>query len=142
MREAKGWRGARDRRGRGVRGPLAWPPVPAMVTRAEAFDDLVLDTAGRFRGVLGRRWAQVEFAVEDVPGDGPLPWETSAPLCRSFPAEGSLPTRVVLYRRPIEALATRGEETAALVHEVLLDQVAELLGVDPDEIDPPPDGRR
>lgn len=112
-----------------------------MISRADAFDDLVLDTAGRFRSVLGRRWEQVEFAVEDVPGDGPLPWETSAPLARIFPAEGSLPTRVVIYRRPIEALATRGEETAALVHEVLLDQVAEMLGVDPDEIDPP-DPRR
>lgn len=127
----------RDRRGRGLRGPLAWPAVPVMATRAEAFDDLVLDTAGRFRGALGRRWDEVEFAVEDVPGDGPLPWETSAPLARLFPAEAHLPTRVVIYRRPIEALTARGEETAALVHEVVLDQVAQILGVDPDDLDPP-----
>nr|WP_246313450.1 metallopeptidase family protein [Janibacter alkaliphilus] len=116
---------------------MAWPTVPAMVSRAEAFDALVLDTAGRFRDVLGRRWSQVEFAVQDVPAEGPLPWETSAPLARLFPAERGLPARVVLYRRPIEALTVRGDETAALVHEVVLDQVAQLLGVDPGEIDPP-----
>ena len=32
-----------DRRGRGFRGPLAWPPVPAMRSRSAQFDELVLD---------------------------------------------------------------------------------------------------
>lgn len=120
-----------------MRGPLAWPPVPVMATRAEAFDDLVLDTAGRFRSVLGRRWEEVEFAVEDIPSEGLLPWEDTPPLARLFPAEGGVPARVVVYRRPVEALAGHGDDTALLVHEVLLDQVAELLGVDPDDVDPP-----
>lgn len=119
-----------------MRGPLAWPPVPGMATRAEAFDELVLDTAGRFRGVLGRRWEEVEFAIEDIPAEGPLPWEGAPPLARLFPAEGPLPARVIVYRRPVEALAGRGDDTALLVHEILLDQVAELLGVEPDDLDP------
>jgi hypothetical protein len=33
----------RDRRGRGIRGPLLPPTLPAHRTRAERFDDQVLD---------------------------------------------------------------------------------------------------
>ena len=30
---------------------MAWPPVPAMATRAEQFDELVLDAAARIEPV-------------------------------------------------------------------------------------------
>src|SRR4029079_18702896 len=77
----------RDRRGRGVRGPLAWPAVPAMVTRRQQFDDLVLDSAARLEPRLGPRFEQVEFAVEDVPTTDPAPWERDGvPLGRVFPS--------------------------------------------------------
>ena len=33
---------------------MAWPPVPAMATRAEQFDELVLDAAARIEQRLGR----------------------------------------------------------------------------------------
>lgn len=108
-----------------------------MATRAEAFDDLVVDTAQRFRGVLGRRWSAVEFAVEDVPPSDPAGWEDAVPLARLWPAQGPLPARIVVYRRPIETISRGSEPThAELVHEVMVEQVALLLGVDPDEIDP------
>lgn len=106
-----------------------------MATRAEAFDDLVIDTAQRFRQILGRRWATVEFAVEDVPPSDSAGWEEGVPLARLWPAEVLLPARIVVYRRPIETLA-RGAEHADIVHEVMVEQVALLLGVDPDEVDP------
>ncbi|WP_245634492.1 metallopeptidase family protein [Janibacter limosus] len=125
----------RDRRGRGLRGPLAEPSVPAMVTRSQAFDDLVADTAQRFRNVLGRRWSAVEFAVEDVPPSDPAGWEEAVPLARLWPAQGNLPARIVIYRRPVET-AARGGEHVDLVHEVMVEQVALLLGVDPGEVDP------
>ncbi|MFJ6133947.1 metallopeptidase family protein [Janibacter terrae] len=125
----------RDRRGRGLRGPLAQPAVPAMATRAEAFDDLVVDTAQRFRRVLGRRWDDVEFAVEDIPPSDPARWEEGVPLARLWPAEGRLPARIVVYRRPVETIA-RGSDPVDVVHEVMVEQVALLLGVDPDEVDP------
>lgn len=118
-----------------MRGPLAHPVVPAMVTRAEAFDDLVLDIAHRYRPVLGRRWAQVEFAVEEVPPTGPAVWEDGIPLARLWPAEGRLPARIVVYRRPI-LTAARGLDHAVVVHDVIVEQIALLLGVDPHEIDP------
>jgi predicted Zn-dependent protease with MMP-like domain len=39
--------------------------------------------------------------------------------------------RIVLFRRPLEARARDGGDLADLVHHVLVDQVANYLGVDP-----------
>ena len=52
---------------------------------------------------------------------------------------GGRPTapRVVVYRRPLEARAADQSDLADLVHDVVVDQVARLLGLDPDEVDPP-----
>ncbi|MDX6219029.1 MAG: hypothetical protein QOJ48_710, partial [Frankiales bacterium] len=44
---------------------------------------------------------------------------------------------VVVYRRPLEARASGRRDLSDLVHEVVVDQVAQLLGLDPDVIDPP-----
>jgi predicted Zn-dependent protease with MMP-like domain len=126
----------RDRRGRGLRGPLLPAEAPAARSRAERFDDVVLDAVER----LERRWrtelAPVEFAVEDVPPADPSPWEHGeVPLGRFFPAERGLPPRVVVYRRPVE---TRTDEAdlPVLVLEVVVEQVAHALGIDPEKVDP------
>lgn len=155
----------RDRHGRGLRGPLLPSTVtlgdrvlrvPASQTRGERFDDLVLDAVED----LEQRWARelegVEFAVEDVPavpleGDLPLDDDVVAdetaggavPLGRLLPAAVDArgrrtAPRVVVYRRPLEARATDAEDLADLVHDVVVDQVARLLHLDPDEVDPPP----
>jgi predicted Zn-dependent protease with MMP-like domain len=129
-------------------------PVPLSQTRGERFDDLVLDAVEH----LEERWATqlegVEFAVEDVPslplGDGTtydddvIADETaggSVPLGRLLgPAVDDLgrpsPARIVVYRRPLEARAVDRIDLADLVHDVVVDQVARLLGLDPDEVDP------
>lgn len=123
----------RDRRGRGLRGPTAWPPVPAMTSRREQFDALVVEVAERARPWLGSRHADVEFAVEDVPSESPLAWEPQiAVLGRIIGAHGD--RRIVLYRRPIEARGGSHAELAFLVREVVAEQVALVLGVPPDEI--------
>ena len=125
----------RDRHGRGVRGPLAPAGSPLALSRAERFDELVVDIVDR----LNRRWshqlAAVEFAVEDVPSmdDWNRDW---VPLARTYAAAGGLPTRVVVYRRPVETRATARRQLRNLVGDVVAEQVAELLGVEPDEIDP------
>ena len=110
------------------------------------FDDYVREAVER----LERRWpqlAEVEFAVQDVPG--PLPGEPEpdltdarsddVPLGRMVAAGPGRPGRIVVFRRPVETRAKGRDERAALVHEVVVEQVAELLGIDPDEIDPGPD---
>ncbi|VTR76183.1 metallopeptidase family protein [Cellulomonas hominis] len=127
----------RDRRGRGIRGPLLPATLPAHRTRAERFDDLVLDSVERLESRWGTYLDGVEFAVEDVPPSNPAPWEGGGvPLGRYFPAQPGLPPRIVVYRRPVESRAGDADELADLVHEVVVEQVAHLLGRSPDEVDP------
>jgi predicted Zn-dependent protease with MMP-like domain len=69
----------------------------------------------------------------------------AVPLGRLLPAAvddrgESTPPRVVVYRRPLEARAVDRVDLADLVHDVVVDQVARLLGMDPDEVDPPVSG--
>jgi hypothetical protein len=42
----------------------------------------------------------------------------------------------VLFRRPIERRCENRIELAAMVHTVLVEQVAELLGMRPEDVDP------
>ncbi|WP_131103964.1 metallopeptidase family protein [Ornithinimicrobium sufpigmenti] len=123
----------RDRHGRGPRGPLAWPPLPLMTTRRERFDELVLDAVETVERILGHGLG-IELAVEEVPPSDPAPWEHGVPLGRLFPAERSMPARLVIYRRPIVQRAQEPEELAALVSEVVTEQVARMLGRDPDDL--------
>ena len=51
-------------------------------------------------------------------------------------ALGALPPRIVLYRRTIELRSELGEDRAELVHDALVEQVADLLGLDEDDVDP------
>nr|WP_245530372.1 metallopeptidase family protein [Cellulomonas flavigena] len=127
----------RDRRGRGLRGLVVPMALPAYRTRAERFDDLVLDAVED----LERRWARqldgAEFAVEDVPPSNPAPWEHGGvPLGRYFPADAGLPHRIVVYRRPVEARAADAADLADLVRDVVVEQVAHLLGLTPEDVDP------
>jgi predicted Zn-dependent protease with MMP-like domain len=46
-----------------------------------------------------------------------------------------MPARIVLYRRPLEFRALDRDDLADLVHDVIVEQVANLLGVDPDDIE-------
>ena len=130
----------RDRRGRGPRGPLLPPGLPAARTRADRFDDLVLATVERLEARWGDQLDGTEFAVEDVPPSDPAPWEESVPLGRCFPAESGQPARVVVYRRPVEARALDEDDLADLVRDVVVEQVAQLLARTPEEIDPRYDG--
>lgn len=117
-----------------MRGPLARPRVPAMVSRSERFDALVLEAVERIEHRLGRDLSQIEVAVEDVPPSDPAPWEGRAPLGRSFPVEGRHPARAVIYRRPVEARAIDEDDLAELVVEVTAEQFASLLGLNPDDL--------
>jgi predicted Zn-dependent protease with MMP-like domain len=58
------------------------------------------------------------------------------PLGRFFPASGTLPPRIVVYRRPVETRAADLADVPALVNDVVVEQVAHLLGLTPEQIDP------
>jgi predicted Zn-dependent protease with MMP-like domain len=107
-----------------------------MTTRTEQFDELVLDAASRMERRAGKALGDVEFAVEDVPPSDPAPWEHSdVPLGRLFASQGTMPARIVVYRRPVETRSTDPRELAALINDVVVEQVAALLGVDPRDLD-------
>lgn len=134
----------RDRRGRGVRGPLMPANAPFALTRAQRFDGLVREEVGRLARRWGRELAGVEFLVEEVPRTDPLPGDP-VPLSRTYPPGAGRPHRIVLYRRPIEIRAGamggtwRGldeHELARLVRDVLVEAVADLLGLSPESVDP------
>lgn len=105
-----------------------------MSTKAGAFDEMVLDAVGSLEQRLGQELTQLEVAVEEVPPSDPAPWERRIALGRVFPAQGDLPARVVIYRRPVETRAGSASEVAGLVYEVLAEQVASLLGRDPEDL--------
>lgn len=129
----------RDRRGRGMRGPgvlTAEPGRPFLPTSRERFDQLVLDAVTGVEERWADRLGLVEYAVEDAP-QVPDDWDTpTVPLSSLVRATGDEPTRLVLFRRPIEHRAPRRSDLEALVLTVVVEQVAELLGIDPSEVDP------
>lgn len=89
---------------------------------------------------LTDRWAaelgSVEFGTEEIP-QLPEDWtDEPIPFGSMLPATVDAPARIVLFRRPIELRTSTALERAALVNEVLVEHVAELLGRDPSEIDP------
>ncbi|MFE9399580.1 metallopeptidase family protein [Streptomyces flavidovirens] len=129
----------RDRHGRGMRGPVAPPQVPLSTSRAAAFGDLVQDSVER----LERRWpqlAEVDFLVLDVPpaggGDSDAWAAESVPLGGMIAATSAHPARIVIYRRPVEIRTKSRDERAMFVHEIVVEQVAELLGLSPESVDP------
>ncbi|QQM68430.1 metallopeptidase family protein [Actinomyces weissii] len=111
--------------------------LPGWRSRAEQFDELVIRCVQQ----LVRLQPQVEsiqFAVEEVPPSDPAPWERGVVLGRGFAAEpkAGLPARVVVYRRPVTSRAADRHELAELVHRVVVEQVATMLGRRPEELDP------
>ncbi|WP_166349865.1 metallopeptidase family protein [Phytoactinopolyspora limicola] len=125
----------RDRHGHGLRAPLAPAGSPVNRSRAQRFDDLVVETVDRLPARWRERLAKVEFAVEDVPtlDDWNHDW---IPLARAFAGTGALPARIVVFRRPIETRAGATDRTRELLRDVVAEQVAEMFGAEPHEVDP------
>jgi predicted Zn-dependent protease with MMP-like domain len=129
----------RDRRGRGMRGPGVMPRRPGrpeLRSPRERFDQLVLDVVTEIDARWQDRLGLVEYAVEDAPMV-PDDWSTTTvPLSSLVRGTGANPTRLVVFRRPIEHRAETRGDLEALVLTVVVEQVAELLGIDAEEVDP------
>jgi predicted Zn-dependent protease with MMP-like domain len=132
----------RDRHGRGLRGLLAPPEVPLHRSRAQQFGDLVLEAVARLEPRWESQLARIEFAVQEVPdSDPPDNVLDAVPLARlepgsENPADPAHGPRIVLYRRALLARADDEEELAELVLDVVVEELARLLGVDPETVDP------
>jgi predicted Zn-dependent protease with MMP-like domain len=128
----------RDRRGRGMRGPGVVPARPgttALRTARQRFDQLVLDVVTPLDERWHRHLGLVEYAVEDAPML-PDDWgDETVPLSSLVRGKGQEPTRLVIFRRPIEHRSTSRDELEALVHTVVVEQLAELLNLTPGQVD-------
>ena len=131
-------RRTRDRRGRGMRGPGVMPAVPgtpALRTDRQRFDQLVLDVVTPLDERWQRHLGLVEYAVEDTPML-PDDWgDDTVPLSSLVRGKGQDPTRLVIFRRPVEHRANDRDELEAMVHTVVVEQLAELLNLTPGQVD-------
>jgi predicted Zn-dependent protease with MMP-like domain len=159
----------RDRHGRGLRGALAPEDVPLHRTRAERFDELVLQAVARLEPQWEAHLSGVEFAVEEIPppdvppvtGRGPVPLSRLDPGSAQAPgpapvgegirrevlikpdaaeapageAAGQDPPRIVVYRRPLMARADGEDDLGELVFDVVVEEFARLLGIEPRDVD-------
>jgi predicted Zn-dependent protease with MMP-like domain len=135
----------RDRHGRGLRGRLVPPAVPLYRTRSQQFDDMVLDAVARLEGRWEAELTGVEFAVQEVPeadeltdDSVPLPLARTAPGSpeSTDPARPATPARIIVYRRPLLARAENEGELSDLVFDVVVEEFADFLGIDPESVDP------
>ena len=135
----EGRRLTRDRRGRGQRGPGIVPRdpgVPERPTRRERFDRLVLDIVTEIDARWHKQLGLVEYAVEDTPLL-PDDWgDETVPLSSLVRGSGGDATRLVLFRRPIEHRCEARAELEAMVLTLVVEQVAELIGLPPEDVDP------
>lgn len=127
-----------------MRGPLIPANLPASSSRSERFDSLVLDSLEPIEQHWRAQLAELDIAVDEVPeparpdAEGVIA-DRQVPLARLVPAgiDGrGMPTkaRIVLYRRPLESRAKNAAELAELVAEMLVEQVAAYLGIDPESV--------
>lgn len=122
-----------------MRGPAILPERPGqpeLRTPRQRFDELALDIVTQ----VDQRWQDklglVEYAVEDAP-QIPDDWSTdTVPLSSLVRGTGATPTRLVLFRRPIEHRTETRTDLEALVLTVVVEQFAELLGIDAELVDP------
>ena len=138
----------RDRHGRGLRGRLVPTHVPLYRSRSQQFDDLVLEAVARLEPRWETELSDVEFAVQEVPdaellsdddleaGGVPLARIVRGSTDTSDPSRPAAGPRIVLFRRPLLARAEDEEELSELIFDVVVEEFAEILGVDPETVDP------
>ena len=125
-----------------MRTPLLPTDVPAARTRAQRFDQAVLEAVADLEERWPGRLDAIEFAVDEVPmvpKDGPVTpaddvvLDGGVPLTRFMPPgvdHRGRPTkaRIVVYRRPLEVRSSDSGDLGDLVAEVLGEQVSAVLG--------------
>lgn len=129
----------RDRRGSGLRGPMAMPgplsprSVPAHRSSRESFDLLVGDVLAALDHHFTAEPDHVEVVVEEAPLLPPE-WTDEVPLSILVARPGAV--RIVIFRLPITHRSHIRAELEDLVWSVVLERLAEVWHLSPDELDP------
>lgn len=106
---------------------------------------MVLDAVARLEVRWGAELERVEFAVQEVPeADELVDDSMPLPLARTVPgtpgsgdpARPATPARIVVYRRPLMARSESDSELSDLVFDIVVEEFASFLGLDPDSVDP------
>jgi predicted Zn-dependent protease with MMP-like domain len=122
-----------------MRGPAVAPAVPGRPERPtgrERFDELALGIVTEIDQRWQDRLGLVEYAVEDTP-QIPDDWTSgTVPLSSLVRGTGATPTRLVLFRRPIEHRCETRTDLEAMLLTIVVEQIAELLGIDAEDVDP------
>ena len=124
-----------------MRGPAFGPDapggrVPAHLSARELFDQVAVDVMSDVESRWTEELANVELAVEDIPLL-PQTWVAPrVPLASLVPGTQLVPPRLVLFRRPIEHRAETRADLEALLLTVVVEQLADYLGVPAEDVHP------
>jgi predicted Zn-dependent protease with MMP-like domain len=114
-------------------GPLSPSSVPSHRTPREQFDVLVEGVLAALEKHFAAEPGHVDVVVEEAPL---LPPEWSDDVPTSAASTGGGSSRVVLYRLPISQRCADAIQLEDAVWQVLLDRLAEVWQVSPDDLDP------
>ena len=78
----------------------------------------------------------LRVVVTEVPGPQSQNSEEPVALARVVPPSNAGPAAIVIHRRAVELRAEGTLERRRLVRDVVAESLAELLGREPDELDP------
>jgi predicted Zn-dependent protease with MMP-like domain len=119
--------------------------VPIAASPADRFDRIATHAVEHVEHRWREQLASVEFAVDLVPSgdvdphnpamDGAIE-SAGVLLAQILPAKGRSPAHIVLYRKPIELRARGVEDLEDLVHDIVVQVIANYLGLEPDVVDP------
>lgn len=135
----------RDRHGRGIRGPVVRSDVPIAASPADRFDRIASSAVEHVEHRWREQLANVEFAVDLVPSTDVDPTHPTLDgaiesggilLAQIIPGQGRRPTHIVLYRKPIELRARSIDDLEDLIHDVVVQVIANYLGLEPEVVDP------
>jgi predicted Zn-dependent protease with MMP-like domain len=96
------------------------------------FEESVRAAVESLEPAWGATLKGVEFAVADIPDLDRIE-SLSVPLAENMIDGGT--TRVVVYRHPITVRCVDSADVEALILDVLIEQIAELLNMDPEDVD-------
>jgi predicted Zn-dependent protease with MMP-like domain len=128
----------RNRHGRGMRGALLPQHLPGSRSRSEQFDDWVMESAERLERLWGERIQDLQIMVQEIPDglEDMTPEALRGMLGSCTPASPGRPAVITVYRHPVLMAARGVVPVNELVHDVVVEQTAELMGLAPEAVDP------